>query len=53
MRTLYTWKDVEVRIEKERSRWPESWKKVRVYHDEIIVLKTDITKDEECDNTFL
>ncbi len=52
MRTLYTWKDVEVRIEKERSRWPESWKKVRVYHDEIIVLKTDITKDEECDKTF-
>ena len=52
MKTLYTWKDVEILIEKERGNWPESWKKVNVYHDEIIVLKTSAEKDMECDKTF-
>ncbi len=39
MKRWYTWKDVEISIEMERRHWPESWKRVDVYHDEIIVSK--------------
>lgn len=53
MKNLYTWKDVEVVLEKERQYWPATWKKVDVYNDEIIILKTEISGDSGHDKDFL
>lgn len=51
MKRLYTWKDVEISIEMERRHWPKTWKKVDVYHDEVIVLES-AEHDSEADDAF-
>ncbi len=52
MKKLYTWQDIEVAVEMERGHWPDLWKKVEVYNDEIIVMKEKIIDDIECDKKF-
>lgn len=34
---VFTWRDVQTKIEKKRELWPASWNRVDVYNDEIVV----------------
>lgn len=34
---IFTWRDVETKIERNRELWPASWNRVDVYNDEIVV----------------
>ena len=50
---FFTWFDVETELMKNRSRWPESWNRVDVYQDEIVI-DIDLREDqwEEDEETF-
>lgn len=34
---FFTWHDVEIFLEERRSSWPESWRDIQVYRDEIVI----------------
>lgn len=46
---LFTWKDVEnlLHSSEERKKWNTSWKKIRVYPDEIVIYREQEKKESE------
>lgn len=34
---IFTWRDIEIEIERNKDKWPENWNYVTVYNDEIVV----------------
>ena len=53
MENLYTWKDIEIELEKSRKKWPDSWIKIDVYCDEIVIVKNKIQQGLDEDKVFL
>lgn len=41
---IFTWHDVENKLRRQREHWPESWNRVDVYNDEVVI-NVDAAKD--------
>lgn len=48
---VFTWRDVETKIEKNRELWPASWNRVDVYNDEIVINVCRAKQDKEKDHS--
>lgn len=50
---LFTWYDVEMEFRKARYKWPQSWNRVDVYNDEVIINIDEKIDDKEEDERIL
>lgn len=50
---LFTWHDTETELKKRRGEWPENWRKVEAYSDELVIEIQSCNNNEKNNERFL